>query len=86
MNTVILEIPEAYARSFGATDEEAARNARLELAIQMYREGKWSMGKAAGFARLYLGRFMDLLRERQIAQPYTKEMLEQDIRHACGRL
>ena len=49
MSTVMLEIPEAYARSFGATDEEALRNARPELAIQMYREGRWGTGRAARF-------------------------------------
>lgn len=86
MSTVILEIPAEFARSFGATDEEAARNAKTELAIEMYREGKWSTGKAAEFAGMYVGNFMDLLRDRNVSRPYTREMLEQDIRHACGRL
>jgi predicted HTH domain antitoxin len=86
MSTVTLEIPEEFARSFGATAEEAARNARIELAIEMYREGKWSTGKAAEFAGLYIGKFMDLLRDRNVSRPYTQEMLEQDIRHAGRRL
>src|SRR2546425_11624316 len=84
MSNVILEIPEEFARSFGATDEEAARNAKIELALEMYREGKWSTGKAAEFAEMYIGKFMDLLRDRDISRPYTKEMLEQDLRHAWG--
>ncbi|MBI2926980.1 MAG: UPF0175 family protein [Verrucomicrobia bacterium] len=86
MSTVTLEIPDNFARSFGATEEEAARNAKLELAIEMYREAKWSTGKAAEFAGMYIGKFMDVLRDRDISRPYTQEMLEQDIRHACGRL
>jgi predicted HTH domain antitoxin len=86
MSTVILEIPESFARSFGATDEEAVRNARLELAIEMYREGKWSTGKAAEFAAMYLGRFMDVLRDRGVARPYTEKMLAQDVAYARGRL
>jgi len=86
MNNVTLEIPAEFARSFGATEEEAARNARIELAIEMYREGKWSTGKASEFAGLYIGKFMDLLRNRDISRPYTEKMLEQDIRHARGRL
>ncbi|MEW6301851.1 MAG: UPF0175 family protein [Verrucomicrobiota bacterium] len=86
MSSVTLEIPAEFARSFGATDEEAARNAKIELAIEMYREGKWSTGKAAEFAGMYTGKFLDLLRERKIDRPYTPEMLEQDIKHAGGRV
>jgi predicted HTH domain antitoxin len=86
MNTLTLEIPEEFARSFGATDEEALQNARLELAIEMYREGKWSTGKAAEFARVYLGKFLDVLRDRGVTRPYTEEMLGRDIAYARGRI
>ena len=86
MSNVILEIPEEFARSFGATDEEAARNAKIELAIEMYREGKWSTGKAAEFSALGRIAFMDLLRDRKVPMPYTMEMLEQDIAYARGRV
>jgi len=85
MSNVILEIPAEFARSFGTTTEEVARNAKLELAIEMYREGKWSTGKAAEFAGLYVGRFMDVLRDRSVSRPYTERMLEQDIAYARGR-
>lgn len=85
MSTVILEIPEEFARSFGATDEEVRRNARIELAIEMYREAKWSTGKAAEFAGMYIGKFMDLLRDRKVEKPYTIEMVEQDFAYVRGR-
>lgn len=84
MSTVTIEIPESFARSFGATDEEAARNAKLALAIEMYRDGKWSTGRAAEFAGIYIGRFMDLLRDRGIGQTYTEAMLAGDAAYACG--
>ena len=86
MSTVTLEIPEEFARSFGATDEEAARNARLELAIEMYREGKWGTGRAARFCGMTRFAFMDLLRDRKVEAPYTIEMLEQDIAYARSRV
>ena len=86
MNTLTLEIPPEYARSFGATDEEAVRNARIELAIQMYREARWSTGKAAEFAGLGYIAFLDLLRDRKVEKPYTREMLEQDFRYACSHV
>ena len=86
MSNVILEIPAEFARSFGATEQEAARNAKIELAIEMYREGKWSTGKAAEFAGLYVGKFMDLLRERSVTRPYTETMLDRDLAYASGAI
>jgi predicted HTH domain antitoxin len=83
MGSVTIEIPAEFAKSFGENEEEVARNARLELAVGMYREGKWSTGRAAEFLGIPLMKFMDLLRDRQVPHPYTHEMLEQDIRHAC---
>jgi predicted HTH domain antitoxin len=86
MNNVLLEIPEEFAMSFGDTLEERSRNIKLELAIEMYREGRWSTGKAAEFAEIYIGKFMELLRVRGVSQCYTHEMLEQDNHHACSHL
>lgn len=84
MSTVTLEITEEFAKSFGETDEEALRNARIELAIQMYREAKWSTGKAAKFVGMGLISFMDVLRDRKIEKPYTIEMVEEDFAYARG--
>lgn len=82
----MIEIPESFARSFGATDEESIRNAKLELAIGMYRDGRWSTRKAGEFAGLDRWQFMDLLQARKIDAPYSKEMLEQDLAYAFGRV
>ena len=86
MSDVTLEIPEEFARSFGTTEEEVKCNAKIELAIEMYREGKWSTGKAAGFVSMNRWQFMDILKARKVPMPYTREMLEQDIAHARSRL
>ena len=86
MNTVTIEIPEGYTRSFGNTADEIRRNAKIELAIGMYREGKWSTGKAAEFSDMYVGAFMDLLRDRKIEKPYSEKMLEQDLAYARSGL
>lgn len=84
MNAVTIEIPEGFTKSFGETDEEIRRNAKLELAIEMYREGKWSTGKAGKFCGMTRIAFMDLLRDRKVPMPYTREMLEQDLAYARG--
>ena len=86
MSTLTLEIPADFARAFGATDEEALRNARLELAIEMYREGKWSTGRAADFAGLTRWDVMDVLIARKIPMPYTIEMVEEDFAYAHSRV
>ena len=82
MSNITLEIPAEFASSFGATDEEATRNAKIGLAVGMYREGKWSTGRAAEFTGLGLLAFMDILRDRKIEKPYTLEMVEQDFAYA----
>lgn len=79
MSTVTFEIHEEFTRSFGSTEEEVKRNAKIELAIEMYREGKWSTGKAGKFCGVTRIAFMDLLRDRKVPMPYTREMLEQDL-------
>ena len=86
MKAVTIEIPEAFAGSFGATDVEAAKNARLELAIQMYREGRWSTRRAGEFANLDRWGFMEVLMRRKVPFPYTAEMLEQDFAYARSRV
>lgn len=86
MSAVTIEIPEGFTRGFGETDEEVRRNAKLELAIEMYREGKWSTGKAARFVDMSRLDFMDLLRDRKVPMPYTQEMLEQDFAYARSRV
>ena len=82
VKAVTIEIPEAFAGSVGATDVEAAKNARLELAIQMYRVGKWSTRRAGEFTGLNRWQFMEVLMARQVPFPYTVEMLEQDFAYA----
>ncbi len=86
MNSVTIEIPEGYQRAFGSTEEEIRRNAKLELAIEMYREGRWSTRKAGEFAGMNRWEFMDVLMARKVPFPYTKEMVEQDFAYASGRV
>ena len=85
MSSVTLEIPDGFTGSFGSTEDEVRRNAKIELAIEMYREGKWSTGLAGKFCSMTRIAFMDLLRDRQVPMPYTREMLEQDLAYARSR-
>jgi predicted HTH domain antitoxin len=86
MKAVTIDIPEAFAGTFGTTEAEAAKKVRLELAIQMYREGCWSTRSAAEFAGLDRWRFMEVLMARKVPFPYTPEMLAQDFAYARSRV
>lgn len=58
----------------------------LELAISLYREGKMPPGRAAELAGMGRWEFHDILVKREVEMPYTKEMVEEDIRHAHSHL
>ena len=47
MNTNLVDLPTDITRAFGTGREEVSRNIALQLAVDMYRDGKWSTGKAA---------------------------------------
>jgi len=82
MSTELVDLPTDITRAFGGNREEVSRNITLQLAIDMYREGKWTTGRAAKVAGMSLIEFMDLLRDRKIEHPYTTEMVEEDFRNA----
>lgn len=47
---------------------------RKERALEMYSKGKLSLEGAARFAGIYIGEFLDLMRERGIESNVTLEM------------
>ncbi len=53
---------------------------RLLVALELYREGRISLGKAAEIAGLSLREFLYELRSRNIPLNYDLEELEQDLK------
>jgi len=53
-----------------------------ERAIQLYREGKVTLWRAAGMANLSLREMMELAAEKGIEMHYTVKDLEEDINAA----
>ncbi|MFT4689446.1 MAG: putative HTH domain antitoxin [Limisphaerales bacterium] len=84
MTTEPVELPSVGTRAFGGDRNEIAHNISLQLAIDLWRDGKWSTGKAARSAGMKLINFMDLLMERKVQHPFTVEMLEDELRHTFG--
>ena len=73
--SITLDLPEHI------TEAEA----RLELAIQLYREGKLPPGRAATLAGVERWDFDALLFERKIPFPMNKAELVKEIRNALDR-
>ncbi|GAB6135845.1 UPF0175 family protein [Thermococcus prieurii] len=60
------------------------RELLLLAAIELYREGRLSLGKAAEFAGLSLREFLYELRKRDVPINYTMEEAEADIETVDG--
>lgn len=59
---------------------ESERELILLAAIELYREGKVSLGKASQLANLSVREFLYELRKRNVPINYTREEAEEDIR------
>lgn len=67
----------ALKRLFGL----GAKQYKLEKAINQYREGKISIGKAAENAEISLWEMMDELKERNIANPLGEEEFKEGLKN-----
>ncbi len=73
--SITLDLPEHI------TEAEA----RLELAIALYREGKLPPGRAGAVAGMGRWEFEKVLVERKVPMPWTEEDVENEIRNALRR-
>ena len=54
---------------------------RKERALEMYNRGKLSLEGSAKFAGLYIGDFLDLMRERGMESNVTLEMFRKGLKN-----
>ena len=66
------------------TDAVVAPVPSLEQALELYRAGKVSPGRAAQLSGLNRWRFVEIAKERGITTPYTEEMVEEDFVNGRG--
>jgi predicted HTH domain antitoxin len=77
--TVTIEIPAELARLLGS-EEEAKREAKIALVLDLVRRGKISRAKAAELLQLSLWELPSLLARYRIPWfDYSKEQLESDL-------
>lgn len=78
--TVEVSIPKELKDIFNVEEDEIGGEALISIAIELYREGKVSMGKAAEIAGISKIEMMGVLRERKVPLQYSEDDLEEDLK------
>jgi predicted HTH domain antitoxin len=79
MATVQVDLPEDLLRAASNTYSLASsREVAKLLALELYREGSVSLGRAAELCGVSQAEFMQFAAEREVALHYTLGDLEQD--------
>ena len=86
MEVISVKVPKDLVRILKVRDEDVPKLVRLYLAIELYREGKVSLGKAAEIAGVNKWEMMEFLASKNISIQYDVEDLEKDIKTLEGIL
>jgi len=76
--TTKVKIPEEIVELLGESEKTLPRRIEESLALQLYLEGRVSMGKAAELLDLTVSEFLKLMRRRKIKLLYTARDLKKD--------
>ena len=85
MSTVTVQIPEEALALAGLNGQSDSERARLLVALELFREERVSLGRAAELAGLGVEEFMEFSAQRQVALHYTADDLAED-RNTAARL
>ena len=85
MSTVTVQIPREALALAGLDDQSDSERARLLVALELFREERVSLGRAAELAGLGLEEFMDFSAHRQVPLHYAADDLAKD-RNTADRL
>lgn len=75
-----LKLPHEIITICKVRENELASFLKKAIAIELFREGLVSVGKASEIADVSRNEMMDLLGERRIPLHYTVEDLEEDVK------
>lgn len=83
METVHLELPSALLRAAKLEESDLSQEAARLLALELYREDKVSLGRAAELCQTPLAAFMDFVAKHGVPPlRYSFEDLEEERRSA----
>lgn len=68
--------------AFRSILQKGIQEDKKEKALELYMQGKFSLGQAAKFADMYMGDFFDLMRQKGIESNQTLEDFNESIKHA----
>ncbi len=74
-----VKIPEEFSLLCKIEDEELPDYIRKLVALELFREGEVSLGKASEIAGISIREMMVLLRERKVPLHYSEKDLDKDI-------
>jgi predicted HTH domain antitoxin len=80
MQTVSVEIPAELVRAAGWNIENLSAEAVPLLALELYREDKISLGRAAELCQMAIERFMEFSSRHNVPLHYGIQDLEEDRR------
>ena len=81
MATVCVEIPEEVCWGIKLPKEEIPKKMKKIMALELYRRGTLSLGKACGLAEITRWKFFDLNEKEQIPIQYDLEDWERDKKY-----
>ena len=84
MTTVTVEIPEEIFGLAGMREGSTSGRATRLLALELFREGRVSLGRAAELAGCGVEEFMEFSAHRQVSLHYTADDLAEDRATAAG--
>ena len=89
MTTVQVDLPEdlllaASVCAYTHSPASASREVAKLLALELYREGSVSLGRAAELCGVSQAKFMQFAAEREVSLHYTLDDLEQDRKFIQG--
>ncbi|HWD19633.1 MAG TPA: UPF0175 family protein [Verrucomicrobiae bacterium] len=85
MSTVTVEIPEEVFALAGMQGGSSSESASKLLALELFREGRVSLGRAAELANVSVEEFMDFSARRKVSAHYPSDDLKED-RETAARL
>ena len=80
METVRVEIPAELAQAAGLNPDNLSLEAARLLALELYREDKVSLGRAAELCQMPVERFMEFAARHNVPLHYGAGDLEEDRR------
>ncbi len=80
MQTVKVEIPAELARAAGLSPDNLSVEAAQLLALELYREDKVSLGRAAELCQMSVEQFMEFAARHNVPLHYGADDLEDDRR------